>query len=206
MFRILDIALESAPMYKIPILNLTTRSLLTLAFVTTISDVTYGSNDPVEIPENARANSYGNGWRCNRGYRETGGKCFAITIPENAYATDKLYGRGWECKYGFRRADSACVAVKVPTNGYLDASGDSWKCERGYRAVGNACDKVRVPANAFYVESSYGTGWQCARGYREVDGSCIAVVVPENAHLNYSGNNWECDRPYRKEQNKCIRQ
>ena len=44
----------------------------------------------VAIPENARAQSYGSGWACNRGYREDKGRCVAIRLPANAYATETM--------------------------------------------------------------------------------------------------------------------
>ena len=33
------------------------------------------------VPENASARSYGNGWSCNPGYRESNGECEAIAVP-----------------------------------------------------------------------------------------------------------------------------
>ncbi len=47
---------------------------------------------PGGVPENAQARSYGTGWSCNLGYRESDGACAAIDIPEFAYATNRSYG------------------------------------------------------------------------------------------------------------------
>ena len=89
-----------------------------------------------QIPENAEARSYGDGWRCNPGYRESNGACAAIEIPANGYATSSSYGKGWECSYGFKESNGSCTQVRVPANAYLDpVRGDDWNCGRRFRAV-----------------------------------------------------------------------
>ena len=104
-------------------------------------------DDGGAIPANAVAKSYGGGWRCRPGYRESAGACDAIEIPENAYAEKGAYGSGWKCRHGFRESDGSCIAVTVPANAYLDpVSGDRWKCDRGFRALEDACVAVAVPA------------------------------------------------------------
>ncbi|MEO1019550.1 MAG: hypothetical protein AAFY56_17955, partial [Pseudomonadota bacterium] len=85
------------------------------------------------IPENARAKAYGDGWECEAGFREREGACAAISIPENAYPTGRPYGSGWECRRGFSEYEGACGAIEVPANGFLNASGVNWDCFRGYR-------------------------------------------------------------------------
>ena len=101
-----------------------------------------------EVPENAQAKSYGTGWSCNPGYRESDGACAAIDIPEFAYATNRSYGSGWKCSHGFEEVDGSCAPIRVPANAYLDAvAGGGWKCSRGFRAADNACVAIDVPEN-----------------------------------------------------------
>lgn len=159
------------------------------------------SND---LPENATAKSYGEGWNCNQGYRERKGACFAVRVPANAYPTNKTYGKGWECKRGFREAVNACEQIKVPQNGYLDYTGIKVKCDRGYLLVKKHCVLIKVPENGYLKASSYGPGWECERGYRADRGACKPFKVPENAYISYSGKEWECSKPHVKKRGKCI--
>ena len=165
-----------------------------------------------ELPEHARAKSFGSGWECNPGYRKTEGACIAIKVaavsakvPANSYPTDATYGRGWECSWGYRPTRNACVVIEVPAHGYLNSSGGRWECDRGYREAGDACVAIEIPANGYLTEASYGSGWRCDRGYRVADETCAPVTVPQNAHLNFSGNDWDCNRPYRKQKGGCVR-
>lgn len=159
------------------------------------------SND---VPENATAKRYGDGWNCNQGYRESKGACAAVKVPANAYPTNKTYGQGWKCKRSFREVNNTCNHIKVPENGYLDYSGIKVKCDRGYLLVNKNCEVIKVPANGYLEKSSYGPGWTCKRGYRADKGACIALKIPENAHIGFSGKVWECNKPYIKKQNNCI--
>lgn len=164
----------------------------------------FADETPEKIPENATAKSYGGGWSCNKGFRESKGGCIAIRIPENAYPNNKSYGPGWECKRGFREAGETCKRINVPVNGYLDYSGMTVKCNRGYLMVDKTCKAIKVPVNAYLNESSYGTGWTCERGYRVERGACVALKIPENAHIGFSGKTWECNRPYIRQLDNCI--
>src|SRR5512145_3363664 len=85
------------------------------------------------IPDNARARSYGGGWECNRGFRETAGRCIVVTVPSNAYLAPE--GSSWICNRGFRAEGATCTAVQIPTNAYaVDSRYDrGWRCNRGYR-------------------------------------------------------------------------
>ncbi|MEL6757985.1 MAG: hypothetical protein AAFP81_16260, partial [Pseudomonadota bacterium] len=48
------------------------------------------------IPENASPQSYGKGWTCNPGFRESDQVCDEIVAPANAFLNDRSYGPGWE--------------------------------------------------------------------------------------------------------------
>lgn len=158
-----------------------------------------------DIPENASAKRYGSGWTCDSGYRETGGLCALLEVPENAFVTKSDRRRGWECSRGYTIEDESCAAVFLPTNAYLDTiRGDSWKCNRGFRREDDACVVIVVPANGYLSDLSRGFGWKCDRGFSASTKTCDAIQLPDNAHLDYTGGNWACDRPYQKRSGECA--
>ena len=179
-------------------------TLLFLSLWVSSPSLVFAKDAPKEVPENATANRYGDGWSCDKGYRESQGACAAIKVPANAFPTNKSYGQGWECIRGFKQNDNKCNQIKVPKNGYLDYSGVRVKCNRGYLMVNKICNVIKVPANGYLEPSAYGPGWTCERGFRADDDTCIALKVPKNAHIGYSGKVWECNNPYIKKNNNCI--
>lgn len=156
------------------------------------------------LPDNAHAETYGNGWECNHGFSETDGTCAPIQLPANAYLTSLSYGRGWDCKRGFREIRRTCDAFEIPANAFLNAAGNGWKCHRGYQNSRNSCAVVEVPENGFLNDASYGTGWSCNRGFEPINQSCRVLKLPANTHLDFSGNRWECDPPLRRRSNNCV--
>ena len=153
------------------------------------------------IPENASAKSYGDGWECDLGFRQSDETCAAITVPENAYSTNRSYGRGWECYHGFRAIDEVeCSVVDVPEGGYLDPSGERWWCLRGYVKVDDTCQEIILPANSYLADSSFSetATWVCNRGFEAQDDQCVAIAVPENGYLNGAGygQRWSCERGF----------
>lgn len=177
---------------------------LVLALATGAPTSVIAKDEAVPMPNNAQAKSYGDGWECIRGFRESKGHCTKINVPSNAYPTRSSYGRSWACRRGFKLQNEACVAIKVPVHGYLASYGDKWKCNRGYVAVDDDCVVVKVPANAHLSDDSYGPGWKCRRGFAAIKKVCVAIILPANAHLNSSGTSWECDRSYEQKQGKCV--
>ena len=169
-----------------------------------VSERLFAQTPGADIPDNARATSYGKGWECKPGYRRDKEACNAVKVPDNAYPTGSSYGRGWRCKRGYQQLAETCVAIKVPANAYLSYSGTGWTCDRGYRAYDNACVAIEVPKNGYLTEANHDPGWKCERGYSAVGAKCVPVQLPANAHLNYSGNSWDCDPPYRKRQGACV--
>ncbi|WP_417522486.1 hypothetical protein [Marinovum sp.] len=158
------------------------------------------------VPENAHARSYGDGWECDRGFRPEGDGCESITVPENAYPTNRTYGLGWACQHGYLRVDeTACVEVAVPAGGYLDPSGESWSCLRGYKKTGDLCEEVILPANAYLSDETRGSVWTCERGYEGKGDGCVVITVPENAYPNGAsyGQTWSCNRGYRERDGAC---
>ncbi len=124
---------------------------------------------PYSIPLNASLNVYGQGWTCNRGYRQAGSECAPVQIPLNAGLD--VYGHGWTCNRGYRQAGNECVPVQIPANAGLDVYGHGWTCNRGYRQAGNECVPVQIPANAGL--NVYGNGWVCNNGYRQLGTECV---------------------------------
>ena len=178
-------------------------ALIFLPLLAAAPGLIYAKGGSIEVPENSTAKSYGGGWNCDKGYRESSGACVAVKVPANAYPTNKSFGRGWECNRGYQQINESCGPIKVLVNGYLDYSGDKWKCNRGFLMVDKTCVAIKVPANGYLNESSSRPGWKCERGYRADKEACVALKIPENAHINYSGNNWDCNRPFRKRQGRC---
>ena len=181
-----------------------TSTLFFLFLLVTAPSLIFAKGVSKEVPENSTAKSYGGGWSCNKGYRESKGACAEVKVPANAYPTNKTYGQGWECKRGFQEVNNTCNHIKVPKNGYLDYSGIRVECDRGYLMVNKTCEAIKVPVNGYLEKSSYGPGWTCERGYRADKDDCVALSMPENSYIGYSGNAWECNKPYIKKRGSCY--
>lgn len=152
------------------------------------------------IPNNASINVYGNGWVCNRGFRQSGNECVPVLIPTNAGLD--VYGHNWTCNRGFKQSGTECVAVQIPVNGELDVYGHGWTCSRGFKSSGNACVAVNVPENG--ILDVYGHGWTCSRGYRQSGNTCAPVLIPENGELDVYGHGWTCSRGYKSSGSSCV--
>ena len=51
--------------------------------------------------------SYGSGWACERGYRESGDSCVVVEMPENAHLN--FSGNDWDCNKPFSKRSDRCV-------------------------------------------------------------------------------------------------
>jgi hypothetical protein len=122
--------------------DISIHTVIFAALLTAVSGLVFAQSGSVEIPENARAKSYGIGWECVRGFRTVDAACVAIDVPANAHPTNASYGRGWECDRGYREVEEACAPIELPPNAYLNSYGDKWKCDRGYRVVDKICVAV----------------------------------------------------------------
>ncbi len=91
-----------------------------------------------EVPEHAYI-TYGDSWKCERGFKRADDKCQSIKVPEHAFLTDSSFGDGWKCARGFKSAEDECQAIKVPEHAFLTDYGDSWKCERGFKREDDRC-------------------------------------------------------------------
>ena len=61
------------------------------------------------VPDHGRAVAYGEGWKCQHGFREEGGICAEVAVPANGYLNS--IGNNWECNRLYRKVDDACVAI-----------------------------------------------------------------------------------------------
>ena len=89
-----------------------------------------------EAPEHAYI-TYGNSWKCERGFERTDDECQSVKVPEHAFLSE--YGNSWKCERGFKRTDDACQSIKVPEHAFLTTYGHSWECERGFKREGDRC-------------------------------------------------------------------
>jgi hypothetical protein len=62
------------------------------------------------VPEHAflTEESYGDGWRCERGYRARAGACVVVDLPANAHLSSS--GDSWNCDPPYRRGGDVCVS------------------------------------------------------------------------------------------------
>ncbi len=89
-----------------------------------------------ELPEHAYT-TFGDSWRCERGFKRVEDECQSVEVPEHAFLS--YNGEGWTCERGFRRIEDECQPVEVPKNAYLDYAGHRWACDRGFKREGNRC-------------------------------------------------------------------
>ena len=89
-----------------------------------------------EVPKHAYI-TYGDSWRCERGFKRAEDECQSIKVPEHAFLAD--YGNSWKCERGFKRAEDECQSIKVPEHAFLTDYGNSWTCERGFKREGSRC-------------------------------------------------------------------
>ena len=170
---------------------------LLILFVT----LAVSANAFAQFPENARMKAHGQGWECNRGFRQVKGQCAKVSPPENAKLD--YTGHSWECERGFVRHGNSCAHVDVPANASLDYTGRRWKCNRGFRRDGSICSQIVLPQNANLDYT--GNSWKCDRGYRRMAESCVTIAIPEHAALNHAGDAWECERGYRRSGPSCMK-
>jgi hypothetical protein len=189
---------------------LTALALLALALSAGLVPPAAAESAAPDLPDNAYPTgaSYGPGWKCSHGYRETKGACREIQVPPNAYL-DPIGVDRWKCHRGYRAAGDTCVRVDVPANGFLKDSryGPGWECDRGYRQRGDECVAISVPANGYPTFSNYGSGWECHRGFRKVDDDhCEPIAVPEHGYLTGAEHRsgWSCERGFREDGDRCV--
>ncbi len=60
-----------------------------------------------DLPEHAYT-TYGDSWKCERGFKKTEDECLSIKLPEHAFLSS--YGNSWKCERGFKREGDLCSA------------------------------------------------------------------------------------------------
>ncbi len=58
----------------------------------------------LELPDHAYI-TYGDSWKCERGFKRAEDECQSIQVPEHAFLTDRSWGDDWTCERGFKRAE-----------------------------------------------------------------------------------------------------
>ena len=58
-----------------------------------------------EVPEHAYI-TYGDFWKCERGFKRTNDECQSLKVPEHAFLA--AYGNSWKCERGFKREGDRC--------------------------------------------------------------------------------------------------
>ncbi len=120
----------------------------------------------LELPDHAYI-TYGDSWKCERGFKRAEDGCQSIKLPEHAFLSESSWRDGWKCERGFRRVEDECQSIHVPEHAFLTDYGDSWKCERGFKRAEDECQSIQVPEHAFLAD--YGDSWKCERGFKRAD-------------------------------------
>ena len=94
------------------------------------------TEEPQELPEHAYT-TFGDSWRCERGFKRVEDECQSVEVPEHAFLS--YNGDDWRCERGYKRADGECRSLEVPEHAYLGFDGDDWVCDRGFKREGNRC-------------------------------------------------------------------
>ena len=72
------------------------KRLIPLFLLVTVSPIPVAAQaDVAEAPINSHATGYGDGWRCDRGFRKINRSCVVVQVPTNAHLDSS--GDGWEC-------------------------------------------------------------------------------------------------------------
>ncbi len=61
--------------------------------------------EAAEAPEHAYI-TYGDSWKCERGFKRAEDECQSIQVPEHAYLD--YSGNNWVCDHGFKREGNRC--------------------------------------------------------------------------------------------------
>jgi hypothetical protein len=121
---------------QVPQLNVRMVALVVPMIVFISSMLSSLATESPEVPEHAYI-TYGDSWKCERGFKSAEDECQSIEVPEHAFLTDG--GDSWKCERGFKSAEDECQSIRVPEHAFLTDRGDSWKCERGFKREGNRC-------------------------------------------------------------------
>ncbi len=124
---------------QVPQPNVRMVALIVPMIVFISSMLSCSAAESTEVPEHAYI-TYGDSWKCERGFKRTADECQSIKVPEHAFLTDSSWGDGgWKCERGFKKTEDECLSIKLPEHAFLSSYGNSWKCERGFKREGDRC-------------------------------------------------------------------
>jgi hypothetical protein len=92
----------------------------------------------IKIPNNAEI-TYGNNWKCKKGYLISDNKkfCNKVNVPKNAHFNSRS-SVGWTCNKEYKPSGKKCIKVELPENAYFTYDGQ-WKCDYGYKRFKEKC-------------------------------------------------------------------
>ena len=112
-------------------------AFVVIAFI--ISSILCSEAALSDVPEHAYT-TYGDYWKCERGFKRAESKCQSIKVPEHAFLTGSFWKDGWRCERGFEKTGDKCQSIKVPEqHAFLTEHGNTWSCERGFKREGDLC-------------------------------------------------------------------
>jgi hypothetical protein len=70
-----------------------------------------GACNAIQVPKHGylSGQSFGTGWKCDRGYQESQATCIAVQLPENAHLN--FAGNDWECNKPYRKRQNKCISA-----------------------------------------------------------------------------------------------
>ena len=95
---------------QVPQPNVRTVTLVVPVIVFISSILSYSAAASSDLPEHAYATTtYGDFWKCERGFKKTEDECLSIKLPEHAFLSS-YGGNSWKCEGGFKREGDLCSA------------------------------------------------------------------------------------------------
>ncbi len=64
------------------------------------------TEEPPKLPEHAYT-TFGDSWKCERGYKRVKEQCQGVRVPEHAFL--EYTGNRWRCERGYRRSGNRCA-------------------------------------------------------------------------------------------------
>ena len=92
---------------QVPQPNVRTVTLVVPVIVFISSILSCSAAASSDLPEHAYT-TYGDFWKCERGFKKTEDECLSIKLPEHAFLSSD--GNSWKCERGFKREGDLCSA------------------------------------------------------------------------------------------------
>jgi hypothetical protein len=131
------------------------------------------------IPTNAHYSADEQGWACDRGFTQVGGRCLQDSDVASSAGAFEIFDGQWRCRAGYHRAGKFCVPGIAPEHATYVGEGDHWECDWGFQKSGSQCQEVKPPPHG-YIEAS-GHDWVCYPGFTRVSDHCApAAPAPKS--------------------------